>query len=119
VEPEVTNAADREQLAAADERISLQRKQERDDLNAVLRSPEGRRVLYRVLEDCHLLENIFSADALLMAFRAGEQNVGNKWCARIEQTRPGALFELMRLAAADRDALDRARRASRVKPKEE
>jgi len=119
VEPVVTNAADREQLELADEEIDLESREFKNDLRQVLTTPQGRRVIFALLEDCHVFESVFSTDALVMSFKAGEQNIGQQWSAKVEQTKPGALFELMKAAAVDRAAIDRARKARRKQRSEE
>ncbi len=82
------------------------------DLEAVLGTPEGRRVLYRVLEMCGVgvvntdaerYDNFKRFDSHASACAVGEQNVGNRLMADWLSQAPG-LFRTMIDEAAKRIA---------------
>jgi hypothetical protein len=57
IEPIVKNAADPGQVKHAGRKEKDRRTRERDDLNAVLAIPQGRRFLWRLLAQCGYGEN--------------------------------------------------------------
>lgn len=57
--------------------------QRRETLIAILSHENGRDWLYSVLERCGIYQTPFSTDALLMAHRVGEQNIGRELLAAI------------------------------------
>lgn len=58
------------------------------DLEAVLRLPQGRRVLLMILERCGLYRNAYTGERPATDFRLGEQNVGLWLVAQIEAVNP-------------------------------
>lgn len=58
------------------------------DLEAVLRSPQGRRVMVSILERCGVYRSAFTGDAPATDFRLGEQNVGLWLISQIEIVGP-------------------------------
>ena len=58
------------------------------DLEAVLRLPQGRRVLLMILERCGMYRNAYTGEASATDFRLGEQNVGLWLIAQIETVNP-------------------------------
>lgn len=89
-----------EQLSRAQE---LQRDQIVLDLEAVLRLPQGRRVMLRILERCGVYRNAFAAEAETTALRLGEQNIGLWLIAQIETVGPTEYPRLLLEAAQNRD----------------
>ena len=88
------------QLSRAQE---LQRDQIALDLEAVLRLPQGRRVMLRILERCGVYRSAFAAEADVTALRLGEQNIGLWLIAQMEQIGPTEYPRLLLEAAQDRD----------------
>jgi hypothetical protein len=88
------------QLSRAQE---LRRDQIILDLEEVLRSPQGRRVLLRILERCGIYRNAFAAEAETTALRLGEQNVGLWLIAQLETVGPTEYPRLLLEAAQNRD----------------
>ena len=74
-----------EQLSRQDE---LHRDQAVTDLEAVLRSREGRRVLLSVLERCGVFRIAYTGQDSATNLRLGEQNIGLWLIARIEEVGP-------------------------------
>lgn len=88
------------QLSKAQE---LQRDQIILDLEAVLRTPQGRRALLRILERCGVYRSAFAADAEVTALRLGEQNIGLWLIAQLETVGPTEYPRLILEAAQNRD----------------
>lgn len=81
----------------------LQRDQIVLDLEAVLRLPQGRRVMLRILERCGVYRSAFAADADVTALRLGEQNVGLWLISQFEAVAPTEYPRLLMEAAESRD----------------
>lgn len=74
----MTDAEERKRRAARKQRARDRRKQADDDLDQVLRSPAGRRVLARVIYGFGALEALaFQADPALRDFQSGQRAVGH------------------------------------------
>lgn len=101
----ITNTSSRTQqrYAATIERRRQMRAE--DDLRALLQTPAFQRWVYGHLKHLNMLQNVFSPDALVMAFNAGRQNTAHELAATIEAASPGSLFELMKMDA-NQQALD-------------
>jgi hypothetical protein len=72
----VANAADPEQVQRAKESERDARKIELRDLSAVLDTPEGRRVLWRLLDVAGVHRSTFNPHGSISAFNEGMRNVG-------------------------------------------
>lgn len=76
MDSEIDNAQD-----DADQRAAA-RQQALNDLKSVLRTDPGRRVLYRILQHCHLFSLSYGSGAV--DFLEGQRSVGLKILADIE-----------------------------------
>lgn len=65
-----------------------------------LRTFEGRRTLWEVLTWCGTFQSILAADALGMAFRAGQQDLGHKLIAQLTAADAGLYDQMAREARA-------------------
>lgn len=74
-----------EKLSADDQ---LNRYRVELDLEAVLRLPQGRRVLLMILERCGIYRSAYTGEREATDFRLGEQNVGLWLIAQIEMVNP-------------------------------
>lgn len=74
-----------EKLSRVDE---LRRDQIFTDLEAVLRLPQGRRVLSTILERCGIYRNAYTGERGATDFRLGEQNVALWLINQIEMVGP-------------------------------
>lgn len=117
-EPLITNAADPQQLKDAQISEQDRRSLEDKDIAEVLNLPAGKRVFWRLLEDCHLFGTVFDTDPLEMARLAGQQEIAHTWRTRIDQAIPGAFLKLQQAVAVERAAQDRERRARRTASQE-
>jgi hypothetical protein len=73
------------------------------DLDAVLQTPQGRRVLLRILDRCGVYRGAFTGEAAATSFRLGEQNLGLWLIAQIENVGPTEYPRLLLEAAQKRD----------------
>lgn len=73
------------------------------DLDAVLQTPQGRRVLLSILERCGLYRGAFTGEADATSFRLGEQNIGLWLIAQIEHVGPTEYPKLLLEAAQKKD----------------
>jgi hypothetical protein len=80
----------------------LQRDQIVIDLEAVLRIPQGRRVLLRIFERCGLYRSAFSIEDVT-GFRLGEQNIGLWLISQLELIGPTEYPRLLLDAAQRKD----------------
>ena len=94
----VANASSRSQVRRAAQKDKEQRRKELETLRAVLDSEAGEQLLWRLLQHGGMFANVFSTDALTMAFQAGTQNEARWLASEIEQADPEAMFRMMRNA---------------------
>lgn len=65
--------AERKKIAAEQKR---ERQKEIDDVRKILKTPEGRRLFWRLLSKCGIFRNSFNPNSNLTAFNEGQRNVG-------------------------------------------
>jgi hypothetical protein len=66
-----------------------------DDLRAVLRTPEGRRIMWRLVNRAKVLDQTFVAGAPdLTAFNEGVRYAGRELVTNLEQAAPGTVLAL-------------------------
>lgn len=73
----------------------LKDRERRDVLREVLQSPAGREWLWDLLEFCHIYGSSFATNALVMAQREGERNVGLKVLADAMAAAPDKYLEMV------------------------
>lgn len=93
----VANAADKDQVRKADEKIKLGRERELDDLRAVLSTHEGRRFVWRLLGHCKVNGSIWHPSAQIH-YNAGMQDVGHFVMAEVVQAGEEFLLQMMKEA---------------------
>ena len=65
------------------------------DLQTVLKTPQGRRVLWQLLQAAQIRQHGFiPGDALATAFHCGQRSVGLFLLEEIEQAQPGAYQQM-------------------------
>lgn len=86
------------------------------DLRKVLETPEGRRVIWRVMELAGIFHGSFNQNALTMAFNEGKRDVGLVFIGEINANMPQRLTQMQNEYASDqrserveREKLRRAR----------
>lgn len=68
----------------------------REGLHNMMRDPNGRAWLYRMLDVCHPFRNAFSSDALIMAHNCGEVNIGLQIIADMQECSPELYLQTMK-----------------------
>lgn len=93
----VKNASDENQVKRADLKQRLRTTNEHEDMRAVLATPQGRRMLWRLLEHCKVFESIWHPSALIH-HNSGRQDVGHYIMAKIAEADEARLFQMMQEA---------------------
>jgi len=78
----------------------LRARLERDDLIVALKSPQCRRVLFRVLDQSGIFQDVFAPEALGVAYRLGRQSVGRFLWAAIDDVDDQAALQMRTEARA-------------------
>jgi hypothetical protein len=68
----------------------------REGLRQTMGTEQGRKWLYRALMLCDPFRNPFSTDALAMAFRCGEVNIGLQLIAEMQEVSPDLYLQMMK-----------------------
>lgn len=95
-DPLVDNVSDAQQVRRARTTEKKRREQLLADLRAVLKTGEGRRVLWAILGNCRTFESVYDENALRMAHRAGRQDLGHELMADIDAAQPDAFVAMMK-----------------------
>lgn len=91
----VTNAEDQRQIKRARRAAARAERLARADLEAVLATAEGRRVLWRILAHCNVFDTAVDIrvwNPTQITFATGRQDVGHFVLAQIMDARPDALL---------------------------
>jgi len=98
----------------SDTQGKLQSKYSRDDLVArknaleyLLKSYEGKKLLWWMLEQCGIARTPFASNALQMSFNCGAQNIGLMLQAEINQFFPEAYVQMIQELSNERADRDR------------
>lgn len=70
--------------------------QQQNDLETVLASGQGRRLIWRLLEYAGVFRSSFAADPSISAFNEGRRDTGLFLLGEIERVEPGALGAMMK-----------------------
>ena len=71
------------------------KKRNTSDLQTVLKTPQGRRVLWRLLQACRVRQHSFvPGDSMATAFHCGQQSIGLFLLAEIEDASPAAYLQM-------------------------
>lgn len=93
--PTVANAASEKQIKKAEVKGKDKRRQELSDIRTVLSSAPGRRLLWRVMEQCGTFSSIWEASAKIH-YNAGKQDLGHFIMAEIVEADENLLFKMMK-----------------------
>lgn len=104
VEPRahVRNASDPEQVRKAKQSVRVEEERETRDLQAVMGTPEGRRLLWRFIAECGIYKSIFVPSSEIY-YRAGRHDLG-LWLVDQITTAAPLPYLLMQREAAKLDA---------------
>ena len=90
----VKNAADEQQVKEAGAKQRFTRETEINDLKAVMGTPAGRRIFWKILSHCGVYETVMSSDSNLTSYNAGKQDVGHFVQAELNDACPDE-YDLM------------------------
>src|SRR5687768_5046676 len=92
----MTSAADPKSVASAKRKESDRLEQQQLDLKALLKLPEFRRYVWRLIgERCRLMESPGSANGSIQSCNVGRGDVGRELWAEIEQVDPLVIPQMM------------------------
>lgn len=94
MKPLVSNAADAAEVREAEKKQQLKISQTHRDLQAVLRTSEGRRVFWRLLERARVFESVWENSARIH-YNAGRQDFGHEIMADIVEAGEKFFFDMM------------------------
>lgn len=95
-QPLVRNAANKEQVQDAQMKVKLQKEREVADLNALLKSPEARRFIWRILKMCGMYESSYTGSGSDTFFREGKRQIGLNILAEVTTVDPNAFLQMMK-----------------------
>lgn len=84
----MTNAADKDAVRESARKAKELAKRQRADTRAVLDSPEGRRVVWRMLERAGIFRSSFTGNSSTTVFNEGMRNLGLMLMSDINEACP-------------------------------
>lgn len=93
---EVKNAANESQVEKAKTAEERERELELADLRFVVSSPQGRRLIWRLLKHCRVFNSVFNNSGSVTYYHSGMQDVGHFIQAEVIEAKKEAYFEMMR-----------------------
>ena len=94
-DPLVHNAADPKQVKNAKRKEKFDREGVLQDIRMVLSTPEGKRLIWRLLSHCRTFESIYEQSARIH-YNAGQQDLGHFIMAEIISADEQLLFTMMK-----------------------
>jgi hypothetical protein len=91
----VKNASNPSQVKEAQNKYERERKVQIDDLRAVLSTPQGRRLLWRLMSECKVFGSIWDNSARIH-YNAGRQDVGHFVLAEIVAASEDSYLEMIK-----------------------
>jgi len=91
----VKNAADEQQVKNAQSKQLTKRDLDLNDMRAVLNTAQGRRVLWRLMEECKVFNSIWETSAKIH-YNSGKQDLGHFIMAEIVEADEKFLFDMMK-----------------------
>ena len=93
---EVKNAANESQVEKAKTQEERERELELADLRFVVSSPQGRRLIWRLLTHCRVFNSVFNNSGSVTYYHSGMQDVGHFIQAEVIEAKKEAYLEMMR-----------------------
>lgn len=90
------DANDPKQVKRRDIEAKRREKNSREVLATLLATPAGRNWMWELMAATHIFETSFAPDAMNMAFREGERNIGLRLVSQITSTIPDAMVQMMK-----------------------
>lgn len=91
----VKNAASEKQVRKAKSEEKRLRSEYIDDLEYILKTPQGRNVVWKILEDCSVFGSIWEPSAKIH-YNAGKQDFGHNLLASVVEAGEKYLFQMMK-----------------------
>lgn len=83
------NISDEHLVKKREKKISNRHERDMEDLRNVLNHASGRRVIWRIMEDCGVFKNCFvESSSRLTDFLLGQKNLGLKIMAEVNDVNP-------------------------------
>jgi hypothetical protein len=78
-------------------RVEYRRRKDRelDDLKTVLKKPEGRRVIYKILCECGVFKASFSMNSMTTSFNEGRRDIGLALLKDLDEAEPNAYSQML------------------------
>jgi len=95
------DASDPGQVSARVNADKRRREREVDDLRAVVATPEGRRVMWRMLEHCGVFRSTFTGHGARDAFNEGARNVGLFVMGELAEAEPEVITTMLKESKKD------------------
>lgn len=102
----MTDLSDPLDVRKRNREVAAAAKRRQEMVMAVMTMPQGRELIWEILEWCRPFANPFKYDALATAFACGEMNIGQRLIAAIQPACPD-LYMQMTTEAGERDAARR------------
>jgi hypothetical protein len=93
--PERVNAADHTAVRARQRTEKELREQEQNELRDLLKQPEFRRYIWRLIGRCKLFESPGSTNGSVQSVNIGRQDVGRELWAELESAEPLVIPQMM------------------------
>ena len=76
----------------------FQRRRDREieDLRSLIKKPEGRRVIWKILETCGVFKASFSLNSMQTAFNEGKRDIGLWLLKDVDMAEPMAYSQMLR-----------------------
>jgi len=87
----------------AEQQAARQQRQHLMDIDQVLSTPAGQRVIWVLLERTGVMRSSFHSDPLVMAMQEGQRNIGLRLTAEILEACPEKYINLLKSAKARRE----------------
>lgn len=91
--PLVADAANKTQVKNSEQKEKFRRERELSDIATVCTTPEGRRVLWRIMEKCRTFESIWENSARIH-YNSGQQDLGHFVMSEILKANPEVFMQM-------------------------
>lgn len=99
----VRNAADKEQVEKASKQLKSEQELAIDDLKALLLLPQGKRFIWRQLENCQIFKLSYTGVAESTNFNEGQRNIGLKLLHDCLKAAPESFVDMMQQKGVSND----------------
>lgn len=89
---------DRAENRKARREAAVKRREQLEQLGRFMSTPPGREYMYDLLASCHVYTTSFATNALAMAFREGERNIGLRLGADLTEASADLYLQMLKEA---------------------